>query len=533
MSALPLAPIRVPELVLPTDIETPRERAFAMGDVLPVAGLTLLLGGAAVAWGFTSNTILAYSDAQTHLAIARRILDSRTPGAAQFGTSWLPVPHLLLMLFVYIGPLWQTGLAGSLVGLGCLTVTTVSVFCSTLLLTGRRSMSWLAVAVLLTNPNFMYVHTTALTEPVLIASMSASTYYLVKWSKTRRWPDMIAAGALAALAVGSRYEGWAFAAASAAVVVWVSYFASGDRLQAEGLALGYVAPPVYAMGMWIFYNWLIFGDPLSFARGQYSAAASTAATTGATVKGHLALSFMTYGWDCMDVIGLPILLSAALGLLAHAWRTRLSASGMAVYVVAALFCFDTLLLFVGQIPMITPRSTPPGFFNLRYVLLLLPGIAILAACLGDALEQVIRPGYVLFIGGLMLASQALWLVPDWPHSVTVLEEGYVDVRTSPERGQVAAYLREHYEGGGILIDERASDWATLAGIPEREYIATYSGPLFRQALSRPADYVQWVVADLTPSPDQVATVLLPSPLFQERYQLVATYGGFNVFERRR
>ena len=44
-----------------------------------------------------SGWTLYYGDAEAHLNIARRIVDSRTPGYDQIGTSWLPLPHLLTL----------------------------------------------------------------------------------------------------------------------------------------------------------------------------------------------------------------------------------------------------------------------------------------------------------------------------------------------------------------------------------------------------------------------------------------------------
>src|SRR4051812_14741440 len=38
---------------------------------------------------------LSHYDARAHLVVARRIVDSLTPGWRQIGAVWLPLPHLL------------------------------------------------------------------------------------------------------------------------------------------------------------------------------------------------------------------------------------------------------------------------------------------------------------------------------------------------------------------------------------------------------------------------------------------------------
>ena len=55
---------------------------------------------------------LYYGDAEAHLNIARRVIDSRTPGYPQFGTVWLPMLHALLLPVVARDELWRSGLAG-------------------------------------------------------------------------------------------------------------------------------------------------------------------------------------------------------------------------------------------------------------------------------------------------------------------------------------------------------------------------------------------------------------------------------------
>ena len=57
---------------------------------------------------------LYYGDAEAHLNIARRILDSRTPGYDQIGTVWLPLPHLLTLALVWNDGWWHSGLAGAI-----------------------------------------------------------------------------------------------------------------------------------------------------------------------------------------------------------------------------------------------------------------------------------------------------------------------------------------------------------------------------------------------------------------------------------
>ena len=62
--------------------------------------LLAVISSAALLWCASRGYTLYYGDAEAHLNIARRVLDSRTPGAEQLGTVWLPLPHLLMLPFV-------------------------------------------------------------------------------------------------------------------------------------------------------------------------------------------------------------------------------------------------------------------------------------------------------------------------------------------------------------------------------------------------------------------------------------------------
>jgi len=62
---------------------------------------------------------LYYGDAEAHLNIARRVMDSRTPGYDQLGTSWLPLPHVLTLALVNNDRLWLNGLAGAIPSAAC------------------------------------------------------------------------------------------------------------------------------------------------------------------------------------------------------------------------------------------------------------------------------------------------------------------------------------------------------------------------------------------------------------------------------
>jgi hypothetical protein len=63
---------------------------------------------------FHRGDVLLYGDAVAHINIARRVFDSQTPGLLQLGTVWLPLPHLLMIPFLWSNSMWQSGAGGSI-----------------------------------------------------------------------------------------------------------------------------------------------------------------------------------------------------------------------------------------------------------------------------------------------------------------------------------------------------------------------------------------------------------------------------------
>jgi hypothetical protein len=67
-----------------------------------VAGIAVLVSLFSFLYYFQHGRLLLYGDAVAHINIARRVFDSLTPGLLQLGTVWLPLPHLLMIPFIFL-----------------------------------------------------------------------------------------------------------------------------------------------------------------------------------------------------------------------------------------------------------------------------------------------------------------------------------------------------------------------------------------------------------------------------------------------
>src|SRR6266487_3672168 len=144
-----------------------------------VAQLAAAVSIASFFYYLQHGDLLLYGDAVAHINIARRVFDSRTPGLLQLGTVWLPLPHILMMPFLFSRSMWQTGIGGSIPSLIAYVFSVTGIFrlMQTILPDSRESRNgreiqfaaWLATAIFALNPNLIYLQTTAMTEPVYLA----------------------------------------------------------------------------------------------------------------------------------------------------------------------------------------------------------------------------------------------------------------------------------------------------------------------------------------------------------------------------
>src|SRR3989441_8103879 len=93
-----------------------------------VAWIASVVSVASFFYYFRRGELLLYGDAVAHINIARRVFDSRTPGLLQLGTVWLPLPHLVMIPFLFTDWAWRTGAGGSIPSMIAYVLGTIGIF---------------------------------------------------------------------------------------------------------------------------------------------------------------------------------------------------------------------------------------------------------------------------------------------------------------------------------------------------------------------------------------------------------------------
>jgi GT2 family glycosyltransferase len=467
-----------------------------------VALLALLCGVAATWWASANHVVLAYGDAEAHLNIAKRVVSGLTPGLAQLGSVWLPLPHLLMAPFVANDGLWRTGLAGAVVGVPALVLLAVMAFKLAHLLTGNVGVSWLAPLVILANPNTLYLSATPMTEVLLLAMVTTSLYYLARWVLRDGVTSLVLAGLFGGLASVARYDGWALVCMEAVVVAIVALVRHRRGGGVEGLVILFGVLAFAGIGGWLLWNQLIFGDPLYFASSVYGSAEQQQffLASGLLPTYHNVGKSIVYWFEDVRLIAgslLGALAAAGLVLLVvNAVRKRSLGLILIAFVALSSFAFYILSLYLGQASLILPRFAPAASIykmsNLRYGLQALLPIGLFVAYLGARRPRILGPILVVLVVG-----QAAWSVgsdrvmsyQDGTHGLSsqLISKG-------PDSPPVERWMRRNYDGGLVLMDDyRRPIGPVESGVPLGDFIGVGNKPYWQESLDNPGRFATWII----------------------------------------
>src|SRR2546427_457611 len=361
------------------------------GDALPlspkaaaVAFAVILAAPLASSYFFYSRGLTnLYGDGMAQMEGARRLWDSLTPGYPEIGSVWLPLFHLLASPLTLSDKLWRTGLAGSIVSTAAFIATAWSVFRLCLEMNRSAAAAFVGLAAFVACPNMAYLASTPLTEPLALLWAVLVVYGLFRFQQTGRRGALVGAGAAAFLCTLTRYDGWFLLPFAALFVLFARPEPSSARLR-HVVLFSVIAGTGPAL--WVLHNTLRFGNPIEFYNGPYSSQAiytHQIATTGFRypTEGSWMLSARYYVEDLKLVIGAWPLELAVLGLVAWAAHRRERARRAAALLLLVPLPFYVQSMARAAVPLYVPTLFPNTYYNLRYGLEMLPGVAVLCSFL--------------------------------------------------------------------------------------------------------------------------------------------------------
>jgi hypothetical protein len=527
-------------------------RALVSRPTVIVIAVACVLSVAAYLHFYPGGETIAYGDAKSHLLIARRVIFADTPGAGQLGGVWLPLPHILMLPFVWDTWAYYSGFAGSVVMMACYVTCTVLVYKCVWQLTCRAWAAAAGAAVFALNPNVLYMQATPMTELLMFVTMMGAVYGVLRWTQTGGHLYLLGAGLGALLCALTRYEGWTLAVTLTAVVLYCSLtglpvaarllvtgFVTASLLLAAlgvarlGWAAGAVVVPAALLGYawlrhryhrndwdstegqlltfgilgaagplaWMIWNWAIFGGPFAFQNGAY-AKPSLWVDAGEKAVHHLWISLRTYEIATVDNLTAPVTILAVAGLAAYLWRFRGAVESWPVLALLVMFPLFVVTLYKGQRPLHVYQYYY-NFYNVRFgLVMILPAsimTGVLAAWLADALARQRPASRPRASAVLQVLPAAAGLAAAAAIAVSQLASGAIVTLTEPlatqatptsQHAQAAAlWLRAHYTGGLLLMESYGNEEVAFdSRVPLQDQVYEGSYRIWSPALSNPSGH---------------------------------------------
>ena len=471
------------------------------------------IGGAIAAWHYHRlDLTLTHYDARGHLVVARRIADSITPGWQQIGAVWLPLPHLLNAIPVQVDLFYRTGASAVAISIAAFAIAVGAIAWIVLAATQSTPAAVTAAAVFAFNPNVLYLQSTPMTEPLLLATTTLAVATLMT-ALTRTAGGAVRTASVAfALACLTRYEAWPVTAAAIGLVPfvrWRSGWSVGDGGR-EAAALA-VYPAVAIVGFAIFSRVVI---------GQWFVATDFFVPENKAL-GDPVMALKEIGWGTQMLSGALLVWIAGAGLAVLAVRALARRDDAATVLPLAL-------LAMAAVPWSAFLKGHP--FRIRYMVPLIAIEAIGAGALAGAVRRgrVVAALAVLAIAGYELrpldASAPMVVEAQWDRpnlSVRMRVTGCLD---GPGRGEK---IMASMGSLGHYMQE-----ASASGYSIDDFLHEGNGDIWLAALERPRPFADWIlIEEKAEGGDMLARLARERPSFLDGYTRVCEGAGLALYKR--
>ena len=484
-------------------------------DRLPLLiSFTALIAGAAASFHYSgAGLALAHYDARAHLVVARRIIDSLTPGWQQVGAVWLPLPHLLNMFPIQIDALYRTGASAIAISVLSIALAIWAMSDAIRRTTGSAAGATAAAALLLLNPNVLYLQSTPMTEPLLFATVMVSISLTVRWLEDiSRSPT--AAGTALAAACLTRYEGWPIAAAIVGLAIGVLIRRGAPIRTSLGAGARLIAYPAIAIVLflvnsrWTVGSWFVASG--FFVAENVDALARPLVAWDQLREGLYRLSGTALVWS--GYAGTILIVIAYVRS-----RTRAPLALILAPIAAAAL---PLSAYVQGHP-----------FRIRYDV---PLVAACAALAGGGIGLLwirIQP-----IAAALVITAAIVQARPLDHNAPLIIESQRDAVNQKGREAVTAYLVQHRDGRTIMMSMGSLGHymhdLSAHGFVIRDFLHEGNGDIWNFAITDPKAVVGWIaIEEKAEGGDALFVEARRHPAFLDGFIRVAEGGGVALYRR--
>lgn len=514
------------ELLIRTDALNKLKLYFERKSIFFVISILSIISIASYVYYYNNGLGLAYNDARSHLDIGRRVVEGLNTGIAQLGSVWLPLTHILMIPTIWNDFMWHSGLAGALPSMLAFIGTGALIYYFLKELNVGLLGRFMGVFIFAVNLNILYLQSTAMTEIVLLATMTAGAYYMLLWFKREALIYLIQAAFWIMLSTLVRYDGW-FLLFLASIMIFSYVWKAYGYKKSEGIVILFLTLGGLGILLWLIWNLLIFKDALYFYYGPYSAYTQQkqleAAGVLATKKNWL-LSAEIYMYALAYNSGTLTTIAGLAGALLlwtnrHiSWNVR-----FATAILVAPFIFNVLALYLGHSVLFVYGISGKTWFNIRYGIMMMPSIAIFIGYLVHYASKM----RLLIISLLMMVTFFSTVNGD---AVVVDDARFGSSQKNVT--EVSGWLSENTkdEPGFILISVASHDSIIFSsGLPMRKFIHEGAGSYYESALINPDRWVRWIVMRSN-SDDDSTWKAMKNNIGFKRFELVDHYPFADIYQ---
>lgn len=493
--------------------------------------------GVVAAWHYHRlGLTLSHYDARGHLVVARRIIDSITPGWQQIGAVWLPLPHLLNAIPVQVDLFYRTGASAVAISIASYAVAASAIAWIVVTLTGSAAAAAAGVAVFALNPNVLYLQSTPMTEPLLLATTTVAVAMLMAWTRlepldpnslasdlrsptsdlrpptSELHPQTSSIGWAFALACLTRYEAWPVTISALVAAAWARW-RRGQPLDAAARDVASIAVyPALAVVAFAVFSRVVIGE--WFLSNGFFVPENKALGDPMTALAEI-------GWGVRMLSGPALTWLGAAGLaltVGAALASRRRANALLVLSLLAMAAIPWTAFLRGHpyrirymVPLVAVEAIGAG-----YLAGLLPWRRARAAC---AVALVALVAYELrpLDASAPMVVEAQWDRPNAPVRARVtgcLGRPEPGVKIMASMGSLGHYMQE----------------ASRSGLAIRDFLHEGNGDIWLAALDRPRAFVDWIVIEeKAEGGDMLARLARANPSFLAGYDKICDGAGLALY----
>jgi hypothetical protein len=461
-----------------------------------------------------ADLVLSHYDAKAHLVVARRLIDNITPGWQQIGGVWLPLPHLLNAFPTQIDVLYRTGAFASVMSIVCFGVVIYAASRHVTLATGSRLAACVSAALLMLNPNLLYLHATPMAEPLLLAITFLALLWLGQWVVENRDDVPPRLGMALFAAAWTRYEAWPVIAVALPASLYACYRSGASRTSVVGRAWKLALWPAAAVLLFLLISRITTG--MWFVAGGFF-------EPDAIYDGRLTKDLLAVWWGTHRLGTRAAELVALVGVALLIVRASKTPRNAPLLIPLALLAFAVLPIYAFH------EGHP---FRIRYMIPAAAACAVLSGmavgCLRERTQVIVAS---LLVGITLLQS------PPWWRGAPMIAESLWDRPASQERQHVTSCLSAQYRGGKILasmgslahyMQELSREGFTIA-----DFVHEGNGDIWQFAMQTgPRFHAGWMlVEEQSEGGDILARRIRQDATFAQGMRRICEGGGVALYQR--